>query len=155
MSTFQRDTSAFQRVTSMIALNSFCWYVCSSFLSCMALPVWFDTPRFHANYHRPPNYDAVRAYHGRFRKIAEDPASTRRTLLSLCMLHKDEISHFPYIQTVADFLARNFAQQHGLEVVGQTSYGYVFRGDSWRRYRCASCHEDWVGWYCFDCHTQH
>ena len=119
----------------------------------MALPVWFHTARFHLNYERPGLDDAVRAYHARFRRIAEDPSPTDRDKVILCMLHNNEIGRFPYQPTVSDFLARDFAQQYGLELDGHVSYGYVFRGDSWRRYRC--CHEEWVGWYCFDFHTQH
>ena len=118
---------------------------------CMALSVWFPTSKFHFNFQRLDDV-AVRAYHATFHILAQLPASTSQKI-HLCMLHHDEIGRFPYPAAVADSMAPNFANQHGLQLVGNVSYGYVCPRHSWHPHRC--CHAHWIGWYCSHCRTQH
>ena len=128
------------------------FFFLASFI-CMALSVWFQTAEFRFNFQRPgPDDVAVRAYHAKFRR-PELPSSSDPEIISLCMLHHDEIGPFPYPGRDSDEYAVNFASHNGLELIGSVSYGWVFRRHTWRPYRC--CHQDWIGWYCFHCHTQH
>ena len=122
--------------------------VCRSSRPYCHMAVWFHTANFAYSY-APSEDMVVRAYCAQFRRVsARNSATTER----LCMLHTDWVECFPYRGALARAIAEEFSTFNGLELVGEVSYGFVSRGDSWVRFSC--CSPYWNGWYCYRCGTQ-
>ena len=124
-----------------------------AFFNSMALSGWFQTAWFGYDFARPGPADIfLPAYCAEFRRRGELPASVDPQI-ELCILH-DTAHRFPYRAARSDSMAFYFGIQNGLDLQGPVCYGWVSRQHVWHPY-CGSCPKDWVGWYCFQCNTQH